>query len=77
MLTLKIITITEEFKRDIRWFNNFLPVYNGVTFFKHIPSKLIHLDACPTGLGAIFDHQVYALDLPSEWSCGLALRCQP
>ena len=65
----KFIVITEDFKQDLRWFNTFLPVYNGVTFFKHVPSKLVHLDACPTGLGPIFDQQVYAMDLPDEWSC--------
>ena len=55
----KRIAITEEFKCDLKWFNPFLPVYNGV-------SK-IHLDACPSALGAIFDNQVYALPLPGSW----------
>ena len=64
----KTIVITEEFKQDLKWFNTFLPVYNGVTFFKYVPSKLVHLDACPTGLGAIYDQQVYAMDLPHGWS---------
>ena len=41
-----------------------MSVYNGVSFFQHIPSKVVHLDACPQGLGAIFDNQVYALPLP-------------
>ena len=64
----KTIVITEEFKQDLRWFNTFLPVYNGVTFLKYIPNRVIHLDACPTGLGAIYDQQVYAMDLPPGWS---------
>ena len=64
----KNIVITEEFKQDLRWFNTFLPVYNGITFFNYVPSKVIHLDACPTGLGAIYDNQVYAMDLPQGWS---------
>ena len=63
----KCIVITEEFKRDLKWFNSFLPVFNGVSFFNYTPSKLIHLDACPSGLGAIFDNQVYALPLPASW----------
>ena len=62
----KRIRLTEAFKKDLRWFNAFLPVFNGVSFFKQPPSKSIHLDACPSGLGAIFDHQVYTLPLPSE-----------
>ena len=64
----KSMVVTEDFKRDLRWFNTFLSVYNGVTFFKHVPSKLVHLDACPTWLGGIFDQQVYAMKLPCEWS---------
>ena len=63
----KHISLTEEFKRDLKWFNSFLPVFNGVSFFNYIPSRIIHLDACPSGLGAIFDNQVYALPLPGRW----------
>ena len=61
------IKITEEFKSNLRWFNNFLSVYNGVSFFNYVPSKSVHLDACPSGLGAIFGTQVYALSLPPSW----------
>ena len=28
------IRITEDFKKDLRWFNAFLPVFNGVSFFQ-------------------------------------------
>ena len=48
----------------LNWFNTFLSVYNGVSFFQHDPSKVVHVDAGPHGLGAIFDVQVYALSLP-------------
>ena len=44
-----------------------LPVFNGVSFFKYILSKVVNLDACPTGLRAIYDNQVYALPLPVTW----------
>ena len=63
----KHIVLTEEFHQDLRWFNRFLPVFNGVSFFNYTPSKVIHLDACPTGLGAIYDQQVYALPLSRVW----------
>ena len=63
----KIIKITKELKQDLNWFQKFLMVYNGVSFFNYAPSKSAHLDACPTGLGAIFDNQVYAMTLPSNW----------
>ena len=57
----KHIVLSEEFKQDLQWFNRFLPVFNGISFFNYTPSKVIHLDACPTGLGAIYNHQVYAM----------------
>ena len=63
----KIIKITKDFKQDLNWFKRFLMVYNGVSFFNYTPSKLVHLDACPSGLGAIFNNQVYAITLPSSW----------
>ena len=61
------ITLNKTFKRDLKWFNTFLPVYNGVTFFQYIPTRNVYLDACTTGLGAIYEAQVYALPLPKEW----------
>ena len=63
----KYIKITEDFKQDLNWFNTFLSVYNGVSFFHHNTSKIVHLDACPYGLGAIFNSQVYALPLAQEY----------
>ena len=45
----------------------FLSVYNGVSCFNYTPSKSVHLDACPSGLRAIFDNQVYALPLRENW----------
>ena len=63
----KQIVLTEEFKQDLQWFNRFLQVFNGISFFNYTPSKVIYLDACPTGLGAIYDNQVYALPLSAIW----------
>ena len=67
------IQITQEFKKDLKWFNNFLLVLNGVSLFHYPYTKVVHLDACTTGLGAIYDTQVYALQLPARWqSCNIA-----
>ena len=63
----KNIRITRDFKQDLCWFQRFLTLFNGVSFFNYTPSKSVHLDACPTGLGAIFDTQVYAMALPASW----------
>ena len=52
---VKKIVINDEFKKDLNWFNTFLSVFNGVSFFQYTPSETIHLDACPSGLGAIYN----------------------
>ena len=31
------VTLTEDFRRDLRWFANFLPFYNGVSLYDHRP----------------------------------------
>ena len=58
------IKLNQEFHKDLKWFNTFLSVYNGVSFFHYPYTKVVHLDACTTGLGTIHDGQVYALQLP-------------
>ena len=60
------IILSDAFKRDIRWFQKFLPTYNGVSFYAH--KKVNHtlaLDACLTGLGAVWGNLVYHLSIPS------------
>ena len=64
---VKKIVINDDFKRDFNWFNSFLPVFNSVSFFQYTPSKNVHLDASPSGLGAIYDLQIYAMTLPTSW----------
>ena len=49
------IVLNEPFKCDLNWYSTFLPVYNGMTFFQYIPTRNVHLDACTTGLGAIYN----------------------
>ena len=36
----KYINVTEEFKQDLNWFNTFLAVYYGVSFFTILQVKL-------------------------------------
>ena len=63
------ITLTEAFRRDVRWFQKFLPRYNGVSFYAH--KKVDHtlaLDACLTGLGAVWGTMVYHLSIPSGFN---------
>ena len=61
----KRIVLTPEFKRDIRWFQKFLPLYNGVSMFAHKNTDFVlELDACLTGLGGRWGAFVYHLPLP-------------
>ena len=65
--------LNQEFHKDLKWSNTFLSVYNGVLFFHYPYTKVVHLDACTKGLGAIYDSQVYALQLPKSWHhCNIA-----
>ena len=59
------ILLTQDFFHDLAWFNNFLQVYNGVTFYDQVPSNIeVHLDACLTGLGGHFGNMIYTLPIP-------------
>ena len=67
------IKLNQEFHKDLKWFNTFLSVYNGVSFFQYPYTKVVHLDACTTGLVGFHDGQVYALQLPKSWhNCNIA-----
>ena len=44
-----------------------------MSFFQYPYTKVVHLNACTTGLGSIYDHQVYALQLPKSChQCNIA-----
>ena len=59
------VSLNEEFQRDLNWFCEFLPDFNGSAFFKHdqIDGE-IELDACLEGLGAIYNNYIYAIPIP-------------
>ena len=57
------IYLTPEFHKDIQWFLAFLPTYNGISYISKTnidPEQTLHLDACLTGMGAIWRDRVYA-----------------
>ena len=61
------IKLTAEFFKDLNWFNVFLKSHNGIVFYNIKPSNIqVHLDACLTGLGGIYDNMVYSLPLESQ-----------
>ena len=65
----KHIHLTNEFHRDLNWFNTFLSLYNGVTFYDNNQvHATIALDACLSGLGVVCQNMVYALPIPLGFS---------
>ena len=57
------IRLTGEFYQDLDWFIVLLPHFNGVTYISKHPideSQSLYLDACLTGMGAIWRNMVYA-----------------
>ena len=63
----KKIHLTTEFFKDLQWFQNFLPHFNGVTIYdKPIihEADALHLDACLTGIGGIWHAMVYSSPAP-------------
>ena len=62
------ILLDGNFHRDLNWFLKFLPHFNGVAFFNHVPiRKVIELDACLQGLGAVYQNQVYSIQIPKNF----------
>ena len=50
----KNIKVSEDMKRDLKWFMTFLPQFNGTATYKHPiieQSQTLAIDACLTGVG--------------------------
>ena len=59
------ISLSMDFKRDLNWFQKFLPRFNGKAFITHRSiTEEIELDASLQGLGARWGHQVYTIAIP-------------
>ena len=62
---LSKIALTVDFKRDLNWFLEFLPKFNGKAFISHYPiNESVELDASLQGLGARWGSQVYSIPIP-------------
>ena len=58
------IFLSDDFHRDLGWFDQFLPKYNGISMYAHqVPKYTLELDACLTGLGGRWGNFVYHLPL--------------
>ena len=59
----KRITLTNDFHKDLTWFLVFLPRFNGITYINKNPipqGHTLHIDASLTGLGGVWNKEVYA-----------------
>ena len=57
------IYFTSEFYKELAWFLSFLPQFNGVTYIRKpdMPyNHTLHVDASLTGLGGVWNNEVYA-----------------
>ena len=62
------VTLTQDFKRDLRWFHKFLATYNGVSYFHHAKAhEILELDACLTGLGGRWGNKVYHIPVANQF----------
>ena len=58
----KIISLNDNFHRDIQWFRKFLTKFNGKMYFvKEKVHGMVRLDVCLTGMGAIYKNEVYQI----------------
>ena len=58
------VMLSDDFQRDLAWFDKFLPSYNGISIYVHKNSdSTLELDACLTGLGGCWGQYVYYLPI--------------
>ena len=59
------IPVCEDMKSDLLWFLQFMERFNGRTIFNHQKERIdVHVDASLTGMGAIWQENVYAASRP-------------
>ena len=60
-------TLTEDFSKDLSWFNVFLDQFNGTTYYNcQKPEYIVALDASLKALGGVFNEQVYTIQIPKQ-----------
>ena len=61
------VKLSDEFHKDINWFNTLLRYFNGTVFFNRfdIPAVTnIYLDASLIGVGGVWNNKVYQWAIP-------------
>ena len=65
------ISLNSEARSDIKWWLDFLPKWNGVSFFQEnlTSAKSLHLftDASNIGMGGVFNHKWFACTWPEHF----------
>ena len=83
------IELDQEFYRDLKWFQEFLPHFNGVYLYSHkCIEGVVQVDASLQSLGGRWGNQVYQLSIPDSffglgivqlemliYGCRLAMTC--
>ena len=65
-----VVRVSEEARADIRWFERFLPEYNGVTLIPEArcsePDAMLATDACLAGCGVVCGSEYFRSEFPAE-----------
>ena len=65
-----VVRVSEEARADIRWFERFLPEYNGVTLIPEArwsePDTVLATDACLAGCGCVCGSEYFRSEFPAE-----------
>ena len=62
------MSLDHDFQKDLAWFKKFVHKFNGTSFFvKNSVDAEIHLDACLTGIGAVFKNFIYQAQIPDKF----------
>ena len=62
----RVVSLDNQFQRDIAWFNCFFEKFNGVVMIHKCtqPPTHLHVDASLTGIRAIWNEHIYAATYP-------------
>ena len=63
------IVITQEMKKDFKWFCKFLPIFNGTAKFSHAmidQAFTLEIDACLQRVGGVWKNMVYSAEIPQN-----------
>ena len=63
----QFIKVTQEMRADLQWFREFVYEWNGTSLIPAVtPHKIIQVDACLTGIGAMDGTRAYAACVAQE-----------